>query len=361
MTSVNSIKKIGLFFLLFLFSTSISAQIPHFIYIQSDNSQAFYVRLNNKVFSSSEIGFLIIPKLQSGKMSVIIGFPMNKWNVMNYNLEVQDKDLSLLLKKVDSSNWELYDDLSKQTVSKNKTNQQQEIIENNNDEFSNILAEVSNNPKIKQTRKVIQTKDSSNLKLNTKIKLVENVDSKIVIVESTQTEKVRSKKSEKKKERQRIQKDFSYIDSTGYLIKYIISDEEKNDTISIFIPFPKQIENDKIEIPKISTVENLPKEVSVKQFSISQATEKDFLQLRKQMILEENEETMIEISEKAFQSLSYTTEMAKNLSVLFLKEKNRLTFLINAFKYVSDKQNFKPLSTLLTEENNLIQFNHLFE
>ena len=171
----------------------------------------------------------------------------------------------------------------------------------------------------------------------------------------------RQKKSEKKKVRQRIQKDFTYIDSTGNLIKYIISDEGKNDTISIFIPFSKQIKNDKISSQQISTVENLQKEVAEKPLSISEATEKDFLRLRKQMILEENEETMIEISGKGFQSLAYTTAMVKNLSVLFLKEKNRLTFLINAYKYVLDKQNFKTLSTLLTEENSLIQFNHLFE
>ncbi len=358
---VNSIKKICLFFLQFIFLTNISAQTPHFIYIQSDNSQAFYVRLNNKVFSSSEIGFLIIPKLQTGKQSLIIGFPMNKWNAMNYDIELQDKDLSLLLKKVDSLNWELYDDFSKQIVFKNKKDQQQDLIENNNDEFSNILAEVSNNPKIKQTRKIIQTKDSSNSKLNTKIKVVDNVDSILVIADIAQTEKEPVKKSEKKKVRQRIQKDFTYIDSTGNLIKYIISDEGKNDTISIFIPFSKQIKNDKISSQQISTVENLQKEVAEKPLSISEATEKDFLRLRKQMILEENEETMIEISGKGFQSLAYTTAMVKNLSVLFLKEKNRLTFLINAYKYVLDKQNFKTLSTLLTEENSLIQFNHLFE
>jgi hypothetical protein len=298
---------------------------------------------------------VIIPKLQPGKLSLIIGFPMNKWNAMNYNIDVEDKDLSFQLKKVDSLEWELYDDKEKHTVFRSRTNQQQELIENNNDEFSNVLAEVINNPKIKQTRKIIQSKDISNLKLETNVKVVENVDSNSTNANIAQIEKERDRKSEKKKEKQRIQKDFSYIDSTGNLIKYVISDEDKSDTVSIFIPFPKEFKIDTSQSQQLDTAGNLPKEKS------SIATENDFLQLRKKMILEENEDRMISISEKAFEQLAYTTDMVKKLSGLFLKEKNKLTFLLNAYKYVSDKQNYRPLSTVLSEEKSINQFNQLFE
>ncbi len=355
MTNVNSIKKLCLFLLLIIFSTSISAQTAHFLYIQSDNSQAFYVRINNKVFSSSQLGYVIIPKLQTGKLPLIIGFPKNQWNAMNYNIDVEDKDLSFQLKKVDSLEWELYDEQEKHTVFRNNTNQKLELIENNNDEFSNILAEVSNNPKIKQTKKIIQTKDSSNLKLETNVKVVENVDSNSANTDIVQIEKEPNKKPERKKEKQRIQKDFSYVDSAGNLIKYVISDEDKSDTVSIFIPFSKEIKIDTTKSQQLNVVKNS----SIVKASI--ATENDFLQLRKQMILEENEERMISISEKAFEQLAYSTDMIKNLSVLFLKEKNKLTFLLNAYKYVSDKQNYRLLSIVLSEEKSLIQFNQLFE
>ncbi len=362
MTHLNSIKKMGLFFLLFIFSTSISAQTVHFLYIQSDNSQAFYVRLNNKVFSSSDIGFLIIPKLQTGKLSLIVGFPMNKWNAMNYEVEVENRDMSFRLKKVDSLNWELYDDQGQHTILKNKTGTQQDLMENNNDEFSNVLAEVSNNPKIKQTRKIIQAIDGSNLKSESKINGVENLDSTRVDIDVAQTEKIRNRQSES------IKKDFSFIDSTGNLIKYVISHDGKNDTVSIFIPFATMVKTDKNipqQIPAAEKLQieksDLPKETAVKKPTINQATEKDFLLLRKQMILEENEEHMINISEKAFETTTYSTEMMKNLAVLFLKENNKLSFLLRAYKYVSDKQNFNSLSTLLTEEKSLSQFNHLFE
>jgi len=361
MTRLNTIKKIGLFFLLAIISTSLSAQSAHFLYIQSDNSQAFYVRFNNKVFSSSDAGYLIIPKLQSGKLSLIIGFPKNKWNAMNYDVVVENKDLSFQLKKVDSLHWGLYDDLTKQMLVENKTDKQQDVMEINNDEFSNILAEVSDNPKIKQSRKLIQPIDSSSLKIETSIKVVEQVDTNVVAVDIAQTEKNRNRRSERKKEKQSIKKDFFFNDSTGSLIRYIISDEDKNDTVSIFIPFTAKVNNEKNIPQQISAVENLPKETPIKSSTINIATEKDFLQLRKQMILEESEDLMIDIAKKAFEKTAYSTEMVKNLAVLFLKEKSKLTFLLSAYKYVIDKQNFKSLSTLLTEEKSLSQFNQLFE
>jgi hypothetical protein len=355
MTRLNSIKKIRLVLLLFIFSTSISAQTAHFLYIQSDNSQAFYVRLNNKVFSSSDIGFLIIPKLQTGKLSLIIGFPMNKWNAMNYDVEVENKDMSFRLKKVDSLNWELYDDQGQHTIFKNKTDKLQYLMENNNDEFSNVLAEVSNNPKIKQSRKITQAIDSSNLKSETKMNVVEQLDSNQVDMYIAQIEKIKNRQSEI------IKKEFSYIDSTGNLIKYVINDDGKSDTVSIFISFATSIKSDKNVSQQISAIENVSKETITQLPTLNSATEKDFLQLRKQMILEENEERMIDIAEKAFETTAFTTEMMKNVAVLFLKENNKLSFLLRAYKYVSDKQNFNSLSTLLSEEKNLIQFNHLFE
>ncbi len=368
MTRLNSLKKIGLFFLLAIISTNLSAQTAHFLYIQSDNSQAFYVRLNNKVFSSSDVGFLIIPKLQTGKLSLIIGFPKNKWNPLDYDVVVENKDLSFQLKKVDSLHWELYDDYTKQTLLKNITNQQQDLMENNNDEFSNILAEVSDNPKIKQIRKTKQAIDTSSLKVETMIKVVEPADTNTVAVEIAQNEKNRNKRSERKKEKQSIKKDFSYIDSTGNLIKYVISEDGKNDTVSIFIPFATIAKTDKNipeQIPAVEKVQieksDLSKETALKKTTMIQASEKDFLQLRKQMILEESEDLMIDIAEKAFETTAYSTEMIKNFAVLFLKEKNKLTFLIRAYKYVVDKQNFNTLSTLLTEETSLRQFNQLFE
>ena len=44
-------------------SATAFSQQDFFVYLQADNHQLFYVRLNNKVYSSTESGYLIIPKL----------------------------------------------------------------------------------------------------------------------------------------------------------------------------------------------------------------------------------------------------------------------------------------------------------
>jgi hypothetical protein len=64
------------FIFLFFYFIAVSpanAQQNHFIYIQAENNQAFYVKLDKKVLSSSVSGYLIIPKLTDGTCSFFSG------------------------------------------------------------------------------------------------------------------------------------------------------------------------------------------------------------------------------------------------------------------------------------------------
>ncbi|MDQ2862940.1 MAG: hypothetical protein M3R50_04675, partial [Bacteroidota bacterium] len=56
-----------------------SAQQDHFIYLQTENTQPFYVKVNNKLISSSAMGYVIIPKLNDGDYTLHIGFPKNEF------------------------------------------------------------------------------------------------------------------------------------------------------------------------------------------------------------------------------------------------------------------------------------------
>ena len=53
-------------FLFFLSVSGISAllQQQFFVYFQADDHQPFYAKINNKIYSSSENGYMIIPKLE---------------------------------------------------------------------------------------------------------------------------------------------------------------------------------------------------------------------------------------------------------------------------------------------------------
>ncbi len=49
-----------------MMSRCVFAQQNHFVYIQADNQQPFYVKYDGKNYSSTSIGYLILPKLTNG-------------------------------------------------------------------------------------------------------------------------------------------------------------------------------------------------------------------------------------------------------------------------------------------------------
>ena len=160
--------------MLIFFATTIKSQDYHFIYIQSENKQPFYLRTKEKVYSSTESGYLIIPKLESKRLIFTVGFPKNIWPPSDYQLDIELKDLGFQLKKVDSLQWALYDLQTSELLSPIEKNANKfQIIQTSTDEFSNILAEVSNNPAIKQK------------KINTDEGLVENKNYNSLIVDKS--------------------------------------------------------------------------------------------------------------------------------------------------------------------------------
>lgn len=103
--------------LLVLNCTLLKAQ-KHFIYIQSEDKQPFAVVLNGKVFSSSDYGYVIIPKLDEGKYNFTVSFPMNKFPDQPFSCTVNDKDLGYTLKS-SSGVWALESLQTKKTLANN--------------------------------------------------------------------------------------------------------------------------------------------------------------------------------------------------------------------------------------------------
>ncbi|MDQ6815649.1 MAG: hypothetical protein M3040_18110, partial [Bacteroidota bacterium] len=94
--------------LLSFFLNNLSAQEKHFIFIQSDAKQPFYISLNSKLYSSTASGYLIIPKLTDGNYSLTVGFAQNAYPEQTFNLAVQNKDLGFDLKNFNEKGWGLF-------------------------------------------------------------------------------------------------------------------------------------------------------------------------------------------------------------------------------------------------------------
>src|SRR5437868_13209596 len=98
----------GLFLVCLFFSFILKAQQSHFIYIQTDNKQPFYVKLDKTIYSSANSGYLIIPQLKTGPYNLFIGFPKNEWPEQNIRCSVEDKDLGYILKNFSDKGWGLF-------------------------------------------------------------------------------------------------------------------------------------------------------------------------------------------------------------------------------------------------------------
>ncbi|MBS1747168.1 MAG: DUF4476 domain-containing protein [Bacteroidetes bacterium] len=142
-----SVKFLAFLVLLVLNGTLLKAQ-KHFIYIQSEDKQPFAVVLNGKVFSSSDYGYVIIPKLDEGKYDFTVSFPMNKFPDQFFTCTMNDKDLGFTLKS-GNGGWALENLQSQKLIANNSSNN--ETVKNEN-AFGNMLSDVVDDSTLTQKK-----------------------------------------------------------------------------------------------------------------------------------------------------------------------------------------------------------------
>jgi len=93
---------------LLLISSQAFSQQTHFIYLQTENREPFYVLLNKKNYSSSAIGYTILPKLENGEYNIRIGFAKNAGAEQDYIIQVKDNEQGYLIKEFGEKGWALF-------------------------------------------------------------------------------------------------------------------------------------------------------------------------------------------------------------------------------------------------------------
>jgi hypothetical protein len=142
-------------FLFFLFLTGFLhtyAQQYSFIYIQAENKQPFYVKIDKKIFSSSASGYVIIPKLLDADYTLYVGFPKNEWNEQHFNCKIAKKDLGFLLKNFAEKGWGLFNIQTMEMLmdGSNSPVKKQTVQQEETDGFSSKLSKVVNDPTLNQ-------------------------------------------------------------------------------------------------------------------------------------------------------------------------------------------------------------------
>jgi hypothetical protein len=376
--------------------TSGKAQINHYIYLQTDNQQPFYIKYNNKVYSSSASGYLIFSKLKDGAVSFLMGFPKSDEAEQKFEYTIDKTDKGFVIKKFPGKGWGLYDlqnsaityATSQQTTVPDVQVNNQQNQQTANDPFANMLSKVTQDSTVKN---VVVKKEE---------KIVADTPKQIV----QQVVKVDTPKQEKKPEpvvvpvqtepvwvapaKSLINKLKGYETKEGSDIIYEVRNENGiTDTIRLFIPAPSvkqvkeelvvlkpeikkdtipQIIEEKKETPPPPQVtaekpvikESAPvaeeKKAEVKSIPNSncsaEAKEDDLIRLRRKMAAQTRDEGMVNEAKKVFKSKCFSTEQLKNLSVLFLTDEWRYRFYDAALPYVTDFSNFKNLTETIQDE-----------
>ena len=253
--------------IIFLVAVSLlsKAQQIHYVYLQTENGQPFYVKLNNKVASSSSAGYLILPKLSEGEYNISVGFPKKEFPEQSFQISLDNDNKGFLLKNFGEKGWGLFNLQSFAVVMGNSLDNTPVIAkELQDDPFSKMLADVVKDSSLLEKNIVNEvaplsekgnsdsvTKNIDTVAKNINIETVNddtaainnanekgNVDNilasndttKSVIIQNTQPVFSSS-----------ITRTLKKKDIDGIEMIYVDKDEINSDTIRIFMPNDKSI------------------------------------------------------------------------------------------------------------------------
>jgi len=131
----------------------LNAQKIYFVYLQTENNAPFFVRIDDKLYSSSPSGYLILPRLKDSTYHFRLGFP-GKDVDLDFSTTINKKDHGYLVKNFGEKGWGLFDlqSLSIQ-ISTTKVKGTAEINKNGDtqvDAFTELLSKAADDPSLRQ-------------------------------------------------------------------------------------------------------------------------------------------------------------------------------------------------------------------
>lgn len=81
----------------------------HYVFIEADAQQPFYVKKGDTLYSSSASGFLIIPKVAKGDFRLVVGFPKAIYPEVTFDIKEVARDRGFHLKQFEAKGWGLFD------------------------------------------------------------------------------------------------------------------------------------------------------------------------------------------------------------------------------------------------------------
>lgn len=344
-----------LFSFLFLLSIFIKAdaQEKHFIFIQSETRQPFYVSLNGKVYSSTASGYVIVPKLMDGEYNFEIGFGQNLTTEYIFNYTINKRDGGFLLKDFNEKGWGLFNLQTFVVTMPGETKTQ----------APQAKKEPKSNPIISFDKKTIVIRPNSISIQSTANKMgIENFSKDSVIKGIKTMEGSIAAKLFLDNDSNAAQSHPPSVTklselSSGEKLSQVYVDAHGNsgDTIQVVIPVENISGKASTALQNFAKIDSLEKqpgnsqtanEILVKKENCKDvASEDDYVRLRKKMSREITDAAMMMEATKSYQRKCFSTAQIKSLSTLFLTDEGRYNFFEASMKFVSDPQQYQSLST----------------
>jgi hypothetical protein len=127
------------------------AQQDWFIFVQADNNQPFYAKLGEKIYSSSSIGYLVLPGLKDSTYNLAIGFPKNRFREQTYSVSINKKDQGFQLKRNSDQVWVLYNWQNSQSLEPVQDSQNTNSLygdQKKTDGFATLMSAVVNDTSV---------------------------------------------------------------------------------------------------------------------------------------------------------------------------------------------------------------------
>ena len=145
-------KRVLIVVLLLFAMQAVRAQKVYFIYIQSESNAPFFVKMGDKVASSTAAGYVILPKLVDSVYSFTVGKNGQAAVESRFSVTISKKDRGFLLREADGkfSLFDLQAMTSVQPIA--AANSATETIAKRSDAFTVLLAQAANDPSLLDVR-----------------------------------------------------------------------------------------------------------------------------------------------------------------------------------------------------------------
>jgi hypothetical protein len=319
----------------------------HYVFIEAEGQQPFYLKKGGDTYSSSATGFIILSKINSKDIDFVIGFPNKLYPEVSFRILAVQQDRGFALRQLEGKGWVLVDRQNASVISGGVVDSRQPLSSATTSSvgFADLLADATGDKTLLEKSTVIVAPTDKASAIGSKSK------TNITTSKSQGNIKQANKTPALGIIRSSIQLEDSSLLRIAYFDKGI-----KNNWDTIIIEIEKRLETPFPHKPAIldfpansssrssssskEAVIDLPKqsEVVVEPVDCSHpiALPKDVRELQRKITKARTIEEQLEIAVKAFNEKCFTTKQVKELGAIFWEEQNRLTFYTRLKNYVAD-------------------------